>query len=249
MKLFTIFFLILVLFNLSISFAQDLVTDRPDFTESAEVVEANMIQVESGAEYSDFNSTEELSYPNALFRVGVGHNFEIRFGFSGWTSVTVNDKSNTYLNDLLLEAKYQLTGKNAKIPFAILLVSILPTGDDAISVGSAEIGIKLATAYDINDQLGFGVNANAISVDTGEERELLYQFSMAAGIGISDKLGAFLELFADIPSNETWQPVFDGGFTYLLNPDSQLDLYIGKGLNDFAPDLIIGGGFSFRFGY
>ena len=42
---------------------------------------------------------------------------------------------------------------------------------------------------------------------------------------------------------EVWQPVMDCGFTFLLTPDAQLDLYIGRGLNDFATDSIIGAGF------
>jgi hypothetical protein len=36
------------------------------------------------------------------------------------------------------------------------------------------------------------------------------------GIGISDRLGAFLEGYAEIPQNEAWQPVIDSGITFLL---------------------------------
>ena len=52
-----------------------------------------------------------------------------------------------------------------------------------------------------------------------------------------------------MPHNEAWQPVLDGGFTFLLSDEAQLDLYAGKGLNDYTPDFIFGAGFSIRFGY
>lgn len=234
---------------LSIGIAQELVTDRPDFTESALVVPAKMIQIEAGAEYTDFKSATDFSIPGVLARFGLGRNLEIRLGFSGWTSVTMNDKSNTYLNDMILEAKYQITSTTAQMPMAVLLVTTLPTGDEAVSVETLEIGIKFACSYDLSDRFSLGANFGAISSDTGDDNEILSLASIALGIGINNRLSAFLEALAEMPETEPWQPVFDGGFTYLITPVAQADLYVGKGLNNHTADLIIGGGFSFRFDF
>ncbi len=239
--------LVLILCVSSTVSAQKIITDRPDFTESAFVVQAGIVQFESGVQYSDFKTLEELSFPITLARIGLGHNLEVRLGFSGWTNVTVNDESNSFLSDMIVEAKYQITGENAVMPMAILLVSTLPTGEDEVSVGAAKVGIKFATAYDINDRMGLGINLGAISVDAENERKIQVLTSFSLGIGLNDRLGAFVEVFAEMPQSEVWQPVLDGGFTFLLTPDAQLDLYIGKGLNDYTADLIIGAGFSFRF--
>jgi hypothetical protein len=245
-----LFITLMTLFTVvSNGLTQELVTDRPDFTESAVVVPARMIQVESGVEAVDLGFLEELSYPNALARIGVGHNLELRVGVSGWTRISTDDRTETYLNDVLLEAKYQFTDANARIPVALLLVSTLPTGDDEVSVGEAEVGVKLASAADLNHRLSIGVNANLISTTSGKDRELLSQASVALGIGITDRLGGFAEVYTDIPPNDPWQPVVDGGVTVLLTPLLQLDLYAGAGLNDHAPELILGGGLSFRIGY
>jgi len=229
--------------------AQDMITDRPDFTESAVVVQSRMVQIESGTEYKDLKTLAELSYPNTLARIGIGYNLEIRLGLPVWTNVTINDKSKSHLNDLILEAKYQITNDDAALPMAVLLVSTLPTGDDEVSAGGTEVGIKFATDYDINDRLGLSINLGVISVVAGNEREIQSLASLSFGIGINDRLGAYVEAYAEIPQNEVWQPVIDGGFAYLVIREAQLDLYIGKGLNDHAADLIVGAGFSFRFGY
>ncbi len=239
--------LFLILCVISIASAQQMVTDRPDFTESAVVVASGMMQIESGIQYTDFKTLEELSFPIALARIGMGHNLEIRLGFSGWTNITINEKSKSYLSDLILEAKYQITDENATLPMAILLVSTLPTGDDEVSVAGTEVGIKFATAFGINDRLGLGINLGAISVDAENERKIQSLVSLSLGIGINDRLGAFVEVFAKMPQSEVWQPVIDSGFTFLVTNDAQLDLYVGKGLNDYTADLIIGAGFSFRF--
>jgi hypothetical protein len=241
-----------VIFGLSFvcfTFAQELVTDRPDFTESALVVPARTIQVESGAERVTFNSVEERSLPVALARIGLGYRAEVRVGFSGWTTIEIHDLTETYVNDMILEAKYQLTQANATLPLAILLVSTLPTGDDEISAGDPEMGVKLAGAYDLNDRIGLGVNLGAISVKSNGDRQISSLASLAMGIGLSDQVSAFIEFFADIPENESWQPVVDGGFTVLLSPLMQLDAYVGKGLNEQAPEYILGAGFSFLFDY
>ncbi|MBN2089392.1 transporter [candidate division KSB1 bacterium] len=229
-------------------FAQEMVTDRPDFTESAQVVPSKTVQIESGVEYQNFESFEELSYPNILARIGVGHRLEIRLGLSGWTNA-ISHNSDYHLNDLGLEAKYQVTPDDAALPMALILVSTFPTGDDEVSAGATEFGLKFASAYDINNRLGIGFNLGAISVAPGNEREIFLLGSASLGLGITNKLSAFIETFAEIPPHSNWQPVLDGGVTYLLSPLAQLDLYLGKGLNDEATDFIIGAGFSFRFGY
>ena len=245
------FFLIILLcaFGLSSLHAQELVTDRPDFTESALAIPARMIQIESGAEFVRFNSLEEWTYPNALARIGVGYNLELRLGFSGWNTISSGNQSNTYLNDILLEAKYQFTKEDALVPFAILVVSTLPTGAEEVSVGKTEAGLVLSASYGISDQFDIGLNLGAISAESKNERVINSVVSLALGIGLNEKLGAYVEIFAEIPQNETWQPVLDGGLTYLVHPTAQLDFYVGKGLNKYAPDLIVGTGFSFRFNY
>jgi hypothetical protein len=150
-----------------------MITGRPDFTESAFSVQSGTIQIESGVEYMDFGTHEEMLYPQVLARFGIGENLEIRPGFSGWTNITMNEKSKTYLNDLILEAKYQITNNDAKLPVAILIVSTFPTGNDEVSVGNTEIGMKVAGAYDIHNHLDLGINLGAISVNAENGREIL----------------------------------------------------------------------------
>lgn len=58
---------------------EDLVTDRPDFTEASSVVGLGVLQIESGYTYTHDTAgtvrTQEHSYPEMLFRYGIFANW------------------------------------------------------------------------------------------------------------------------------------------------------------------------------
>lgn len=64
------------------AFGQELVTDRPDQTESSVTVPKGSLQIESGflLGYSEENrfSTRDLLLPTTLFRIGLTNNLELR---------------------------------------------------------------------------------------------------------------------------------------------------------------------------
>ncbi|MBU1101539.1 MAG: transporter [Bacteroidetes bacterium] len=248
MRLKSLLLVLIVIASVNL-FGQTFVTDRPDYTESALVIVPGMVQLEMGVGYSEMGDLSVTAYPNLLARIGVVKNLEVRVGFPGWITPKVGDNSETYLNDLLFEAKYQISKKRASVPMAILLIMTLPSGDDEVSSGSPNIGAKFAASFDLNNQFSVGANVGAVSVEANDEREILVLGSVNLGMSISNKLGAFVEVFAEAPGNKAWAPMIDGGFTFLITPTNQLDFYAGTGLNDYGPDFIIGGGFSTRFGW
>lgn len=240
--------LFLTIFIFSSCFAQALVTDRPDFTESVYALSARTLQIESGLEYHAAQGVKEWSYPNTLLRLGLGHSLEVRLGVTGWTNIRIDSYSQTYLNDLRMEAKYQITKKDAIWPFAVLLVSTWPTGDKAVSAGSAEMGLKLACSRQLSARLELGMNIGAVSVESGDHREFYSLASLSMGLSLSDQWGLFLETFAEMPPNQTWQPTMDAGVTLILSEATQWDFYVGRGLAHSAGDWTVGTGFSFRLG-
>jgi hypothetical protein len=67
----------------------------------------------------------------------------------------------------------------------------------------------------------------------------------------SDKVGAFTELIAFLPSDSlVAQPeyYFHAGFQFFITPNVQFDIHAGAGLNRDAADLAFAGaGLSWRF--
>ena len=64
-------------------------------------------------------------------------------------------------------------------------------------------------------------------------------------IGISDKLGAYIELYGDLPENSKANHLWDAGLTYLFSNNFQFDVLAGTSLTK-GQDLMVGAGISFR---
>ena len=76
--------------------AQEIVTDRPDQTESAAIVPLGMLQYEGGllVEWSDFmQSEQDWLIPNTLFRLPVSESVELPLGAQSDRPSTSNGKT------------------------------------------------------------------------------------------------------------------------------------------------------------
>src|SRR2546430_930614 len=72
----------------------ELVTDRPDYTESSDIVSPGLLQFESGMSYEgtdrDGVHSRSLTVPGALMRIGLVPRLELRLGADGFLAQTVN---------------------------------------------------------------------------------------------------------------------------------------------------------------
>jgi len=60
-----------------------------------------------------------------------------------------NVEKGIYFNDLLVEGKSQLVKQN-EVPIALILAGTIPSGDEQVSSGASDYGIKVASAYNFN---------------------------------------------------------------------------------------------------
>lgn len=243
---------------------EELVTDRPDQTESAVVVAPGRVQVETGVlltrEKAEDATVETVEAPGTLVRIGLGARTELRLGWAGYLRQEVDLPGSETLTDegpgdAELGAKVRLRDEQGALPEAALLLGIsLPVGDDAFTSDRLDPTILLSLAHTLTDRLSLGYNAgiewSSEPTDSGShETHSRAVYTAALGIGVTDRAGAFLELFGaepiDAPGDSELSA--DGGFTYLLRPNLQLDVSAGAGLTDEAPDWFIGAGVSVRW--
>jgi len=228
----------ILLFNLiAISFqmkAQEIVTDRPDQTESSTTIPLNSFQFETGAllgNYNFANSSEQLLLiPTTLLRYGLTERIELRLVEQ---LVHLKNKQTTEdsfgLSDLELGAKIQIL-KNPAINSEIAFIShlVLPTG--AISLTNENLGIvnKLAISHGITDfiDLGYNIGYNYFCNEKG-----YFTYSAALGLGIAKRIGTYFETYGEVVEFNDWISNFDSGITYLIKDNMQLDFSFGVGLN------------------
>lgn len=241
---------------------EPLVTDRPDFTEASVTVGRDVTQIEMGYVYVNDRgpgtSSDGHAYPDFLLRQGLFADWlELRVG---WTYLSERETAGSITttshrsSDLLLATKIALTPQEGALPEMALAPQLLvPVSDDPI-LGGGEVlpGVNWMYSWGLNDRISTGGSSQLIRAldDETEEPYLLIAQSWVVGLSITDSLGAYTEWFALIPdgadTNQTLH-FLNGGFTYLVNDNLQLDIRAGVGLNDAADDFFVGTGLSIRF--
>lgn len=238
----------------------ELVTDRPDQTESAETVPPRTVQVElgvsriegeggaSGADVDELGAT--------LVRIGLAADWELRAGWGG--RIDPRDggarSGGSGAADTELGAKWRI-GRSAsgRTTVALLASTTLPTGSGELTSDRFDPELRLSVAHELGEQLGLGWNvgvANESGIGAaGKRRTESFLFATAAlGFELSPRVGAFVELFGEGGGSRGGAPAlsFDGGLTLLLAANVQLDLAAGIGLSSSASDRFVGVGVSFR---
>jgi hypothetical protein len=229
----------------------ELVTDRPDFTESASVPGPGRVQVEGGWTVEESGEAREHSLGEILVRIGLGDRFEARIEPGSWISaddgvddVSGRDDASLGFKVLLLEEQVP------SIPAVALLVSSsCPTGDDEIGSLEWQPEARVALGWTLSEAWSLGANAGWGRPHAGGERFDQALGSVAVGRALGEGLGAFVELYGLAPVAREGDDVavFDGGLTLGFGPDAQLDVRAGVGLTDVAPDWLFGLGFARRW--
>lgn len=257
--------LLLLLSTIStFSYSQDLITDRPDQTESSVTVPKGSLQWESGfwfeKDTKSMNPTnsqiQSLGFNSSLLRYGIFKNIELRFGYNLVQSRILSDISgqwesvstSTDLEPMYAGAKIKLLNESGIIPELAILGHFSIPRLSTITDSDIASDITLSGSYTLTNSIGFGFNMGSHWSGFGiEYRDWFY--SAVLGISHGEKLSSYWEVYGwnyAIALIEGKDVRLDSGITYLLKPNLQLDLSGGIGLSDISPDYFINIGFSWR---
>ncbi len=247
---------------------EPLITDRPDFTESTDAVPAGHVQIEAGYTFTyDRDGSDRVrdhTAPELLLRIGVVEDFEIRIGWDGYSwsdnrseekrgggrRVTVDDWTQG-ANDISLGFKYKFFDQDGSVPhFGVIGEISVPSGSGDVSSSDVDPAIILLWAYDLTDVFSIAGNvgfAYPNDIETG--RSFQTSASLAGALALTDRLGTYIEYYGFYPNTEDEDAAhyINGGFTYLINNNFQIDWRIGAGLNNEADDFFTGVGVAVRF--
>ncbi len=218
-----------------------IVTDRPDQTESSSTVGAGNLQIETGVligfDGEDENTNRQILAPTTLFRYGISNTFELRV-LNQFESLKNNNISVQGISDLEIGTKIQLLQddtKNTEIAFLSHL--IVPTGTKTLNNTAYGTINKLSISHQINERIGIGYNLgyNYFGHDEGD-----FTYSVALGITITNKVGIYVEPYGEYVNFKDYVSNFDAGLTYLANPNLQFDFSFGTGINQTMNYVSVG---------
>ena len=226
-----LFFILIASQNL---FAQEIVTDRPDQTESSVTVEKKNFQIESGALYfvDSEESINKFIAPSILIRYGITNSIELRMALHYETTkvslIGLNEKYSGF-NDLEFGIKFQVLNKiDQNIKIAFLTHFLIPTATKELTTNSTGFINKLAISHNLTSKIGLGYNIGYSFV----EKENSLTYSLALGYSISNTIGVYIEPYGSWAEQGQFETNFNTGFTFLINPNFQLDVSYGTGLNN-----------------
>lgn len=239
---------------------EPLVTDRPDFTEASVTVGKGVAQIEFGYTYSygknAVESVRSQSFGEPLLRYGILADWlEFRIALPPVEERTVTagvSNSTGGTEDLYTGFKIALTPQEGILPEMALIPQMnIPTGSSTFTSNSLEPGLNWIYGWELNDFLSTaGSTQGNRRIDDTADAYLEMAQSWTVAYTLSDKLGAYTEWFALIPSGAQTartEHYGNGGFTYLISDNMQFDVRAGIGLNDSADDYFFGTGLSIRF--
>lgn len=251
--------LIIILF-FSKNFAQseipELVTDRPDQTESASIVPIDFLQIEMGFSYQKQKFTDglinvennNLVLGSTLLRYGVSPRIEFRLGgeyFSG--QYYLDDKKSTIqgMQNIMIGTKYQFRcNENILTNAAILVQCIIPAGNEKLRPNKFTPEIRVLLEQEINDIISLGINFGTEEImDVGK---YFYSYTASLGVTLNERINTFFEIYGTLKAGYLPNNNFDCGLTYLHTKNVQIDFSVGTTFNSEISDWFGGLGISVR---
>lgn len=231
-----------------------LVTDRPDATEASSTVGKGIVQIETGGLYESFEEnsvkTESYVFNTMLIRYGLLDNLEFRLGWDYEERQTtingnkINDITSG-LSPLLLGLKIDIANENGAMPEIALIGHVFPIFSASTDYRPEYTGVdfRLSLSHTLSQKSSLGYNIGAQWGNDSPEAAAIY--TLAYGYSISNKFGAYAELYGDLPEDSSANHFWDAGLTYLASNDLQFDVYCGTSITK-GQDLLLGLGLSYR---
>lgn len=231
----------------------ELITDRPDLTESAAIVPKGALQIETGFAFEGDKAgnlqQDNFSLFTTVLRYGVNENFELRLASSlNMNNTKIDGESSSLIGISYVEVGLKLKmvdGDGLKPQIAFLTSVIIPeSGEKEFSPQYLTPAMAVAFSHDLGNTFSLGYNIGAVW--NGLNAKPAAKYSVVLGIAIAKNLGGYVETYGYFAQDEQGVNIADFGLTYLIRPNLQIDASAGFGLSEVSPDYFISAGISWR---
>jgi len=244
---------------LGLAYADEtLTTDRPDFSESPEVVGRGRFQIETSIafERDKREGTRTRSTPT-LLRLGLNDSWELRLETDGLLRQRDTDTGRTVSGsaDPALGLKWHLQDgdeDDGRPSMALLFNVDADTGSPAFRGRGLRPSVRMVSEWEFDGGWSLGVMPGIV-YDKNPETDKRFasgMLALALGKQLTPKLSLVAELAAQrVASRRNGGNVFtfDPAVAYLIGELAQIDFGVDFGLNRNAPDTTVALGLSVKF--
>src|SRR5215470_14384551 len=226
----------------------EIVTDRPDVTESSIVIPKGSLQAENGFTRTNRQANHSFDLSETLLRLGIGQRTELRFVVPNFTAIS-GLPEHTHTNgfeDLAVGFKQQLGPLPGKVDLSVIAEMSLPTGTSGLSSHAIDPEIKFPWSKDLKNPYSIGGMFSFFLPTEDGKRNFTWEETFYFERELRKNMDLFIEYAGDYPHIGKTSQILHMGYTYRSKPTRQLDFHFGIGLTKAAPIYFIACGYSFR---
>lgn len=236
-------------------FANEFAFERSGLGVSTGITPIGRLAWEQGlptASYEESNEEgvkEKVTSLNAdmLLRTGIAHNLELQLGWQGpsWSQVKREGKTidEDGLGDVSIGLKSAIDLNDEKLSMAVLLETILATGNDGFTEHDDIYALATAVAYEQSELVSTDLTMR-YEVQNGDWAVTAIP---TIGYKIADKWSGYSELVYRKAESQDYEYSVSSGLIYALNERAQLDASVGVVLSGVDKGYESGFGFSYLF--
>jgi Putative MetA-pathway of phenol degradation len=242
-----ILLLVVSVFLIEVIIAQTTIqTDRPDQTECPFITPVGYLQAENGFTYENIDrDNKSITLPTILWKYGINKNFELRLITEANTLKSYGNKVSG-LVPTIIGFKVSVSEEKGIIPATGFIghLAIPNAASTKFKASYYAPSFRFNMQHTLSNKFTLAYNLGAEW--NGETPEPTFIYTLTSGMSITEKLGAYIELYGFAPQNDKADHRADGGLTYLITNDVMVDVSAGFGITKLSPKNYFALGFSYR---
>jgi hypothetical protein len=223
--------------------------DRPGIADGSMVVGAGVFQVEIGLQ-GEHQSLEDggtrLPFVPTLLRYGLDSRWEARIETNSLTRTRVSMPSigsagSSGYSPVSFGAKYHFqdaTPKNRRVSLGAILRLFPASGSSDFRTHHLTGDLRLAADWRISSRWALNGNVGVASYEDDASRTFVAELAaMTLAYGPNHALQPWIDVGSQTPEERGGKTAVmtDGGVTYLVNGNSQIDAGVGTGIEGSSP--------------
>jgi hypothetical protein len=232
--------------GLAQSGSEEIITDRPDITESAVVVPKASLQAENGLTWTNDHLDRLLALCQTLLRLGLSDRTELRLSLPSYSQSFSPGLGSSGVTDISIGFKRQLGPLPGDFDLSLIVATSAPSGTADKTTHRLDPFLKVPWSRELGNGWSVGGMASIFWPTEEGRRNLTWEPTFVLQRDISRSVDVFAEYGGDYRQHGGARQTIHFGTAYRINATTQLDFHFGFGLSSSTPRRFFAAGYSFR---
>jgi hypothetical protein len=232
--------------GLAQSSGEEIITDRPDITESAVVVPKASLQAENGFTWTNDHLASVATLCQTLLRIGLSDRTELRLTLPSFSLGFSPGPASSGVTDISIGFKQQLGPLPGGIDLSLIVATSVPSGSADKTTHRLDPFLKVPWSRELGNGWSVGGMASIFWPTEEGKRNLTWEPTFVLQRDLSKSLDVFAEYGGDYPRRGGATQTIHFGTAYRINSTNQVDFHFGFGLSSSTPHSFFAAGYSFR---